>query len=64
MGWIVVEWLLKHPVALTITLVVAAGLFCFWLFGPLIWKNSEGSVVDDGENLAGCLWGFWRLFDL
>ncbi|MES2464257.1 MAG: hypothetical protein V4671_27155 [Armatimonadota bacterium] len=56
----VVEWLFEHPAALAGTLIAAAGLFCLWLFGPISWRNSEGSVTDDGRNFADV---FWALFD-
>jgi hypothetical protein len=54
-------WLLEHPGMPALALVAAAGLFFFWLFSPISWRNSEGSVVDDGNNFADVLRG---LFDL
>jgi hypothetical protein len=47
------EWLLQHPPALiTLGVIVLVALY-FWWSAPVTWKDGEGSMIEQGENIHG-----------
>lgn len=55
---IVLEWMFRHPI---LVLVGGIAAFVVWLAAPVTWRNGEGSIVEDGENIRDWYGGFSAL---
>ena len=56
-----VEWLLHHPVALCVAIVLAGGALSVWWVRPITWRDGEGPLLNRESDMSVGSWVLQRL---